>query len=43
LEFYEKKGSVINADGIGKVEDVTAEILKGLEEKAGRKISLSAL
>ncbi len=43
LDFYEKKGSVINADGIGKVEDVTAEILKGLEEKAGRKIILSAL
>ncbi len=43
LEFYENKGAVITADGIGRVEDVTAEILKGLEEKAGKKIILSAL
>lgn len=42
LDFYGSKGFVVNADGIGKVEDVTAEILKGLEEKAGRKIILSA-
>ncbi len=42
LDFYESKGTVINADGMGKVEDVTAEILKGLEEKAGKKIILSA-
>ena len=41
LDFYEKKGSVVNADGIGKIEDVSAEIFKGLEEKSGRKISLS--
>jgi adenylate kinase len=43
LDFYENKGSVISADGIGRVEDVTAEIFKGLEEKAGKKIILSAL
>ncbi len=43
LEFYGDKGSVISADGIGRVELVTAEILKGLEEKAGKKIILSAL
>jgi adenylate kinase len=43
LDFYENKGAVISADGIGKVEDVAAEILKGLEEKAGKKIILSAL
>ncbi len=43
LDFYEDKGSVISADGIGRVEDVTAEILKGLEDKAGKKIILSAL
>lgn len=41
LDFYEKKGSVVNADGIGKIENVSAEIFKGLEEKSGRKISLS--
>ncbi len=43
LDYYENKGSVISADGIGMVENVTAEILKGLEEKAGKKIILSAL
>jgi adenylate kinase len=42
LDFYGDKGFVVNADGIGKVENVTAEILKGLEEKAGKKIILSA-
>ena len=42
LDFYEKKGSVVNADGIGKVENVTADIFKGLEEKSGRKLILSA-
>lgn len=43
LDFYEKKGSVVSANGIGIVENITAEILKGLEEKAGKKIILSAL
>ncbi len=43
LDFFEHKSSVINANGIGKVEDITAEILKALEEKAGKKIILSAL
>ena len=42
LDFYEKKCSVVNADGIGKVENVTADIFKGLEEKSGRKLILSA-
>ena len=43
LDFYENKGSVVSANGIGIVENITAEILKGLEEKAGKKIILSAL
>ncbi len=43
LDFYENKGSVVSANGIGMVENITAEILKGLEEKAGKKIILSAL
>jgi adenylate kinase len=42
LDFYGDKGFVVNADGIGKVDDVTAEIIKGLEAKAGKKIILSA-
>jgi adenylate kinase len=42
LNFFESKSSVVNANGIGKVEDITIEILKGLEEKAGKKIILSA-
>lgn len=43
LDHYGNKGFVVNADGIGRVEDVYAEIIKGLEEKAGKKIILSAL
>ncbi len=42
LDFYGNKGFVVNADGIGKVDNVTAEILKGLEDKAGKKIIPSA-
>lgn len=41
LDFYGDKGFVVNADGIGKVDVVTAEIIKGLEEKAGKIISSS--
>jgi adenylate kinase len=41
LDYYGDKGFVVNADGMGKVENVTGEILKGLEEKTGRRISLS--
>jgi adenylate kinase len=43
LAFYEKGNKVISADGMRKVEEVTQEILKKLEEKAGKKIILSAL
>ncbi|HEY6906127.1 MAG TPA: adenylate kinase [Ignavibacteriaceae bacterium] len=42
LDYFGQTGSVINADGIGKVEDVTAAIIKGLKEKAGKNLILSA-
>jgi adenylate kinase len=41
LDYYDKRGIVINADGIGKVEDVTDAIIKGLKEKAGKNLILS--
>lgn len=42
LEYYEKQQKVISVKGIGKIEEITGEILKRLEEKAGKKI-ISAL
>jgi adenylate kinase len=41
LDFYLKQGKVVSVKGTGKIEDITAEILKGLEEKAGKKIITS--
>ncbi|HSD63221.1 MAG TPA: adenylate kinase [Ignavibacteriaceae bacterium] len=43
LDFYEKQNKVISINGIGKVEEITVEILKGLENKAGKKNIISAL
>lgn len=42
LEYYEKQKKVISVNGIGKIEEITEEILKRLELKAGKKI-ISAL
>ena len=43
LDYYEKQEKVVSINGIGKIEEITAGILKGLEEKAGKKIIISAL
>jgi len=42
LEFYEKLDKVISIKGTGKIEEITAGILRALESKAGNKITISA-
>jgi adenylate kinase len=42
LDYYEKLGKVISIKGAGKIEEITAGILKALESKAGNKIKISA-
>ncbi len=43
LDFYEKQSKVVSVKGTGKIEDITTGILKGLENKAGKNIPISAL
>lgn len=42
LNYYEKKGKVINVNGLNEIEEVTKDILTKLERKFGKKVKLSA-
>ncbi len=42
LDYYEKKGKVIPINGVAPVEEVTKNIIDAIEERTGKKITISA-